>query len=128
MTLRKIALTSVIALWPLAAVWAGETAPTPANEPPATATPVETKDCLHASSVDHTTVIDDQNILYWTGSNKVWRNHLDEPCHNLGFQQGFITTIRAGEICTHQPITVIHERNFCFLGTFYKEDAAKLGY
>jgi hypothetical protein len=97
---------------PLPLALADEAPPAPAPVPAAS------QQCIDASAVDRTIVVDDQNILYVTHGRKVWNNHLPQPCNNLKFQGGFKTVVRASAICEHDSITVLQFGNFCFLGPF----------
>ena len=75
--------------------------------------------CLVASDVDHTSIPDDQTILFHMKNGKLWRNTLRRSCPNLKFEQAFTQVIRGGEICANaQMISIPHEGNFCALGDF----------
>jgi hypothetical protein len=119
-----VAVALVIGLPSLPLAWGQGTAMPP---DPGTATPpvVKTTNCIDASQVERTIVLDDQNILYVMATKNNWRNHLEDPCHNLGFQRGFVTKIEASTICKHQLIHVINDQNMCFLGDFIAEDRSK---
>jgi hypothetical protein len=118
MNLKKIAVAAVVGFAALSAAWGDDL-------PMTSAKPAATKNCLNADMVDHTSIVDDQNILYVMINDKIWRNHLDSPCTDLRLEDGFATEVWAGQICVHQPITVVRTRNKCFLGTFVAEDTGK---
>lgn len=92
--------------------------------------------CLRLSSIDHTDVIDDQNILFYMHGKEIYRNHLPYPCAGLRINDTFMYRTSLNQLCNVDIITVLDNigfgfspRNSCGLGLFYpvtKDDAKKL--
>jgi hypothetical protein len=92
--------------------------------------------CVMLSRIDHTDVIDDQNILFYMNGGKIYRNHLPYPCSGLRFNDSFMYRTSLSQLCNVDIITVLDNigfgftpRNSCGLGLFYpvtKDDVAKL--
>lgn len=92
--------------------------------------------CLRLSSIDHTDVIDDQNILFYMRGKEIYRNHLPYPCSGLRIYDTFMYRTSLSQLCNVDIITVLDNigfgfspRNSCGLGLFYpvtEEDAKKL--
>jgi hypothetical protein len=110
-----VALAVLIALAPLSA----------SSAEPALVDSPKTTTCVATGSVDHTHVIDDDNILYVMSNGKVWRNHLEATCTSLDINQGFSIDVWGGTVCKHQAIHVLHTHNLCFLGDFIAQEPDK---
>jgi hypothetical protein len=92
--------------------------------------------CVSLSRIDHTDVIDDQNIIFYMHGNKIYRNHMPYPCSGLRLRDTFMYRTSLNQLCNVDIITVLDNmgfgfspRNSCGLGMFYpvtKEDVAKL--
>jgi hypothetical protein len=83
------------------------------------------QDCISASSIDETDVIDDQNIVFRMRGNRVYRNHLPRKCPGLERENRFAYEIRGSRLCSIDTITVLEQfgvglqRGFtCRLGEF----------
>jgi hypothetical protein len=74
--------------------------------PPATPNgkPVQ---CLALSQVRSSTVRSDQVIDFYTNGRKVYRNTLDTPCPQLGFEKRFEHRTPLSQICSNDIITVL---------------------
>jgi hypothetical protein len=94
---------------------------------PALAQPTtQQKICLSATSVEGTTVVDNNHILFRMKDGKVWENTLKQDCPNLKFYRGFSEVVEAGQICANeQEISVLQSRNPCFLGDFTLKSAPR---
>jgi hypothetical protein len=92
--------------------------------------------CVRLASIDHTEVIDDQNILFYMKGKDIYRNHLPYPCSGLRINDTFMYRTSLNQLCNVDIITVLDNigfgfspRNSCGLGHFYpitKEDAKNL--
>jgi hypothetical protein len=82
---------------------------------PAQAAPV----CLETFRIDHTHVVDSQNVLFYMKGGKVWHNALKNSCPALNFH-GFVMNVRGGDtVCSNQQsIKVIDSGQVCMLGEF----------
>jgi len=82
------------------------------------------RECLQLSQVRNSQVRSDQVIDFTVSGGKVYRNTLDAPCPELGFEQRFKHKTPLNQICSTDTITVL--RNLgglesgatCGLGTF----------
>ena len=92
--------------------------------------------CVSLSRIDHTDVIDDQNILFYMHGKKIYRNYLPYPCSGLRSRDTFMYRTSLNQLCNVDIITVLDNLGFgfsplnsCGLGLFYpvsKDDVAKL--
>ncbi len=92
--------------------------------------------CVSLSRIDHTDVIDDQNILFYMNGGKIFRNYLPYPCSGLKINDTFMYRTSLNQLCNVDIITVLDNigfgfspRNSCGLGHFYpvtKDDVSKL--
>lgn len=71
--------------------------------------------CLRLMLIDHTQVVDDQNILFYTRSGSIYLNQLKHPVPGLGPNRPFMYQIRVSQICRNDSVTVLEERGFGFL-------------
>lgn len=75
--------------------------------------------CLDATHVDHTVVVNDQQILFYMRGDKIWLNTLEQPCSSLKFEGGFSEDVTGDAICSNmQMIRVMHSGATCSLGNF----------
>lgn len=87
------------------------------------------EDCVHASRIRSTQVLDDQNILFYMRGNRVYRNELPEACPRLASEGRFLYERRVGQsigrLCRIDSITVLESVGAvpygatCRLGKFY---------
>jgi len=92
--------------------------------------------CVSLHRIDHTDVIDDQNIIFYMKGKDIYRNHLPYPCSGLRINDTFMYRTSLNQLCNVDIITVLDNmgfgfqpRNSCGLGLFYpvtKEDVSKL--
>ena len=82
--------------------------------------------CVRLSSIDHTDVLDDQNILFYMRGKDVYLNHLPYPCAGLRVNDTFMYRTSLNQLCNVDIITVLDNigfgfspRNSCGLGLFY---------
>jgi len=82
--------------------------------------------CVRLSSIDHTDVLDDQNILFYMRGKDVYLNHLPYPCSGLRVNDTFMYRTSLNQLCNVDIITVLDNigfgfspRNSCGLGLFY---------
>jgi hypothetical protein len=75
--------------------------------------------CLDATRIDHTSMPDDQTILFYMRGGKIWKNTLKTACPGLHAEHAFAQVIRGSEICSNrQMIQVINRETPCALGAF----------
>jgi hypothetical protein len=89
-------------------------AATPAGDP---------VDCLRLTDIRDTKVRDDRTIDFITTGKKVYRNTLDYPCPQLGFEQRFAHKTSTNDLCSLDTITVLTSPGLsqgatCGLGKF----------
>lgn len=87
------------------------------------------EDCVRASRIRSTQVIDDRSILFHMRGNQVYRNELPEDCPRLASEGRFLYERRVGQrigrLCSVDSITVIESFGAdpygatCRLGKFY---------
>jgi hypothetical protein len=86
------------------------------------------EDCVRASSIRSTHIVDDQTILFHMRGNRVYRNQLPDDCPRLAAERRFTYERRVGQrvgrLCSVDSITVLESfRSIygatCRLGKFY---------
>lgn len=87
------------------------------------------EDCVRASRIRSTQVIDDRNILFHMRGNRAYRNELPEDCPRLAVEGRFTYERRVGQrigrLCSVDSITVLESFGAvpygatCRLGKFY---------
>lgn len=101
--------------------------------------PVVTDDsrrCINLRTIRSTTVIDDRNILFYAGGDRVYHNILPSACRGLAREDRFSYEVRTGSLCNSDTISVLYDDAFgindgprCRLGLFHeitREDAEAL--
>ncbi len=74
--------------------------------------------CIQTYQIDHTTIPDDNTILFHMKGGRIWKNTLPYRCPDLKFQGGFQYTTDIDEICSNlQTIRVINQGGGPFLGS-----------
>ena len=68
------------------------------------------QECLLVSQIDETDAIDDQNIIFRTRSDKVYRTHLPRKCPGLERENRFAYEARNARLCSIDTITVLEQR------------------
>ena len=92
---------------------AGAYAPQPGATPAAAKGSV----CLQTYQIDHTTIPDDNTILFHMKGGRIWKNTLNYRCPDLKFQGAFQYSTDINEICSNlQTIRVIEQGGGPFLG------------
>jgi hypothetical protein len=93
--------------------------------------------CVDLIRIDHTSVVDEHNILFYMKGGDIYRNHLRYRCAGLGRSNNpFMYRTSLNRLCNVDIITVLQNMGFgfspmnsCGLGDFYpvtKDDVAKL--
>lgn len=92
--------------------------------------------CINLRSIRGTDVIDDRNILFYAGGDKVYHNILPRACGGLKREDRFSYEVRTGSLCNTDRISVLYDDAFgmrdgpsCRLGLFHeitREDAKAL--
>lgn len=87
------------------------------------------EDCVRASRIRSTQVIDDRNVLFYMRGNLVYRNELPESCPRLAYEGRFLYERRVGQrigrLCSIDSITVLESFGAlpygatCRLGKFH---------
>lgn len=90
------------------------------------------QDCIVASRIDRTEVIDDNTIIFHMRSRgQAYANYLPQTCPNLGREQRFTYQRRTSQLCDDTTITVLELTGFgpgftCRLGQFHPVTAAEV--
>lgn len=90
------------------------------------------EDCIPASRIDSTEVIDDNTIVFhMRGRDEVYVNYLPRRCPNLAREDRFTYRLRSTQLCSVETITVIEDFGFrpgftCRLGDFYPVTVAEV--
>jgi hypothetical protein len=76
--------------------------------------------CLQFIRIHHTTIPDDQTILFHMRDGTTWKNTLPEPCVGLRVENGFAyEPTSLDNVCSNlSTIRVLRQGSFCQLGTF----------
>ncbi|MGD8359714.1 MAG: DUF6491 family protein [Lysobacterales bacterium] len=92
--------------------------------------------CISLIRIDHTKIIDDQNIVFYMKGGDIYRNHMPYPCGGLRAQDTYMYRTSVNQLCSNDIITPLDQigigfspRASCGLGMFYpvtKDDVAKL--
>ena len=87
------------------------------------------EDCVRASSIRSTQIIDNRTILFYMRGNRVYRNELPNDCPRLADEGSFAYERRVGQrvgrLCKVDTITVLESfradpfGSTCRLGMFY---------
>jgi hypothetical protein len=98
----------------------------------AAATAERPLDCLDLNRIDHTHVVDDQTILFYTRSHRIYLNHLSSRAPGLDRNQPFLHRTSIDRACRNDMITVLENWGFGFsegasttLGDFEPIDTAR---
>ena len=65
--------------------------------------------CLPVHTIRRTKVVDNQNILFYTYTRKVYINHLPHTCTDLTMGDTFKYATSQSQLCNVDTITVLHE-------------------
>lgn len=86
----------------------------------------EPVDCVTASRIERTQVIDERTILFYMRGGEIYRNQLSVNCRPLLREKSFSYDLRTNRLCDIDVITVIEhmgstlrEGVSCGLGKFY---------
>lgn len=72
----------------------------------------EPRECINLRSIDHTEVIDDQNILFYMLGDRIYRNHLQHPAPGLDKNQPFMYRTVSSQLCRSEILTVLERWGF----------------
>jgi hypothetical protein len=91
----------------------------------------ETLNCVDLMRIDHTQVVDEQNILFYMRNGSVYLNRLSHRAPGLDRNRPFMYRTSIGRLCNHDTITVLETWGFGFtqgassaLGRFVLTDEA----
>jgi len=108
-------MLSVVIAMAAASAWAAE-APAPAGQ---------TETCVPLMQIDHTQILDDQNVLFFMKNRKVYKNHLPNRCAGLKSADTFRYKTSQNQLCNVDVITVLNRAGSdympgpsCGLGVF----------
>ena len=93
----------------LAALMLGAAAAKTDDKVPAATPDGPPRQCLQTSQIRETRVRNDRVIDFVTNGGKVYRNTLDMPCPQLGFEKRFAYETSLSQLCSTDIITVLHE-------------------
>ncbi len=91
---------------------------------------VAPKHCVSLARIDHTEVLDNQNILFFMKGGRIYLNRLPHKCPGLARREAFMYRTSLGQLCNVDIITVLDDIGFgfspgasCGLGQFYPRTA-----
>jgi len=102
----KVISTSVLATTLLVTGLAR--AETPAPKP-------KTETCVQIIQIDHTKILDDQNILFYMKDRKIYKNHLPNRCAGLKAADTFRYRTSQSQLCNVDIITVLNRTGGDFM-------------
>jgi hypothetical protein len=86
----------------------------------------EPTDCITASRIDHTAIIDERTIVFYMRGGDIYRNRLSYNCPQLLRDKTFSYDLATSQLCDVDVVTVIEhlgstlrEGVSCGLGPFY---------
>jgi len=79
------------------------------------AAPGDARSCIGLNEIDHTSVIDDNTILFYTRGHDVYRNYLPQSCPELKNEQRFMYRVSLPQLCANDTITVLEDAGFGFI-------------
>jgi hypothetical protein len=89
------------------------------------ASPGDERTCLNLNEIDHTSVIDNNTILFYGRGHDIYRNYLPQSCPELRNEQRFMYRVSLSQLCSNDTITVLEDAGFgftpgptCALGKF----------
>ena len=93
--------------------------------------------CISLQRIDHSEIVDDQNILFYMKGDEVYRNYLPHDCPGLSTHDAFMYRTSLSQLCSLDIVTVLMRMGFngftpgasCGLGMFYpvtEQDVAGL--
>jgi len=84
------------------------------------------RQCINASTIRHTKIIDDSSILFYVRGNSIYRNILSRQCSGLLREGRFSYRRTSASLCRRDFIQVLYssgggmrEGPSCALGNFY---------
>lgn len=88
--------------------------------------------CIPIKSIEHTKIVDDQNIVFYAATGKIYNNHLPHRCQGLASADSFKYETSQPELCSVDLITVMQYTGgslttgaSCGLGAFTLSEAEK---
>ena len=75
----------------------------------------DARSCINLDEIDHTSVIDDNTILFYAHGHDVYRNDLPHSCAELRNEQRFMYRVSLAQLCSNDTITVLEDAGFGFL-------------
>ena len=79
------------------------------------AAPGDTRNCINLNEIDHTSVIDNNTILFYARGRDVYRNDLPRSCPELRNEQRFMYRVSSSQLCSNDTITVLQDVGFGFM-------------
>jgi hypothetical protein len=68
--------------------------------------------CIDLRRIDHTQVVDNQNILFYMRGDTIYLNRLSHPAPGLDRNQPFMYKTSLGQLCNSDFITVLERWGF----------------
>jgi hypothetical protein len=75
----------------------------------------DTRSCINLNEIDHTSVVDDNTILFYARGQDVYRNDLPHSCPELRNEQRFMYRVSTSQLCSNDTITVLEDLGFGFM-------------
>jgi hypothetical protein len=80
--------------------------------------PGEVRSCINLREIDHTSVVNDQTILFYARDRDIYRNDLPNRCPELRTEQRFMYRVALSQLCSSDTITVLNDIGFGFTPGF----------
>ncbi|MGD8341511.1 MAG: hypothetical protein PVH89_12060 [Gammaproteobacteria bacterium] len=68
--------------------------------------------CVNVRNIDHTVVVDDQNILFYMKGDRIYQNHLRHPVPGLDRNDPFMYQTFSTQLCRSDTVTVLERWGF----------------
>jgi len=71
--------------------------------------------CVPIAQIDHTKILDDQNVLFYMKNRKIYKNHLPNRCAGLKAADTFRYKTSQSQLCNVDIITVLNRTGGDFM-------------
>jgi len=75
----------------------------------------KTEQCIPIMQIDHTKILDDQNVLFYMKNKKIYKNHLPNRCAGLKASDTFKYKTSQSQLCNVDIITVLNRTGGDFM-------------
>lgn len=71
--------------------------------------------CVNVRNIDHTVVVDNQNILFYMHGDRIYQNHLRHAVPGLNRNDPFMYVTHSTQLCRSDTVTVLERWGFGFM-------------